>query len=652
MDLSTLNPGQMAAVLHTDGPCCTVAGAGSGKTRVLTSRIGRLVEEGVAPGNILAVTFTKKAAGEMQERLSDMIGAAAEAVNMGTFHSVCYRILRNAWEKDQYREPAQEYWVKRTVRDILAAPGKSNSYGMNWGLDVGAAMSFISWQKNNLVGPDDELIRIDQANADKYRYLYKTYEALKEKEKKLDFDDMLLWTYQLLKGNAGLRARYSNAFQYILVDEFQDTNLVQYEILKLLARPLNNVFVVGDARQAIYGWRAAKVEFILQFERDWPGAETIILETNYRSTSNIVELSNRLINGAGIRYPGECQAHKPAHLEPFYLRNEDEDCEAAQVVAEIRALEAAGESKIGDCAVLYRTNAHSRALEDALIAARMPYIVYGSTGFYNRKEVRDILAYLRILDDPNDAEAIRRVINVPTRYLGKAFMQKAEEYARKSGLSLLDALGNCPEASQYRYRNVRDFLWCIAQLLRLVDDRSPAQMVAEVRRVTGYDSWISEEEGAEEGADNQRIDNLDALGAAAVRFTELRDFLFYCEQAGSRPADAEAGADKVQLMTLHRSKGLEFPVVFLAGMIQGLLPHKRSCVYLNGELVPESVEEERRLCYVGMTRAKERLYLSTFEQYQGKDVEPSMFLEEVRPPEVFEAELAEDDEEPAAVAVA
>lgn len=640
MDLSSLNPGQRAAVEHTDGPCCTIAGAGSGKTRVLTHRIARLVEDGVAPGNILAVTFTKKAAGEMQERLAGLIGAAAEAVNMGTFHSICYRILRREWDKDQQREPAQEYWQKRTVRDILAAPGKNNPHGMNWGHDLGAALNFISWQKNNLITADSDYYDgIDEMNMDKYRTLYRTYEQLKDKEKKLDFDDMLLWTWQLLKGNPGIRARYADAFQYILVDEFQDTNKAQYEILKLLARPLNNVFVVGDARQAIYGWRAARVDYILKFEEDWPGAEIVVLGTNYRSSSNIVELTNKLIKSAGISYPGECQAHKGEHLAPAAMASDDEDHEAAQVVAEIQALVDSEDYAYGDCAALYRVNAHSRALEDALIAAQIPYVIYGSTGFYQRKEVRDIIAYLRILEDPSDAEAIARVLNTPKRYLGKAFLQRAEEYGRRQGLPLLDALQCCPEASQYKYRGVRDFIWSITQLMRDKEHFSPAQMVIRVREVTQYDAWLAEEEGSDEGADNPRIENLNALEAAAARFGSLRDFVFYCEQAATRKPDPEDSSGKVQLMTLHRSKGLEFPVVFLAGMVQGLLPHRRSCVYMGSELVPESVEEERRLCYVGMTRAKERLYLSTFGMYQGKPVEVSMFLGEV-----MTLEKGEEDE--------
>lgn len=631
MDLQGLNPAQKEAVMHTDGPCCTIAGAGSGKTRVLTYRIGCLIDDGIPARNILAVTFTRKAAGEMQERLASLIGAAAEDVNMGTFHSTCYRILREEWRaqgKEPY-EPAGDWWQKKIVRDILAPPGKNNPDGMNWELDIGQALSFIGWQKNNLRTPDDELDRVPPELAGKYRDLYRLYERRKEQERKIDFDDMLLWCWQLLKNNPGVRAKYANQFRYILVDEFQDTNLAQYEILKLWAHPLNNVFVVGDDYQAIYGWRAARVDFIIQFEKNWPGAKVVRLETNYRSSSNIVEFSNVLIKHNRKQVDKTCRAHREAMQDPIMMHGDDEDHEAAQVVEEIQALVKAGDYRYGDCAVLYRVNAHSRALEDALISAGIPYVIHGAVGFYQRKEVRDILAYLRILEDPNDSEAIARVLNVPKRYLGKVFLQKAQEYSRKAGVPLLEALGKCPEAGQYRYRGVRDFLWCIERLAREKDRLFPAQMVMMVREVTQYDQWLVEEEGAEDGADNQRLENLDSLAGAARRFGSLYDFLFYAEQAGSRPTEPETGADKVQLMTLHRSKGLEFPVVFLAGMNQGLLPHRRSCVYLDGELVPESVEEERRLCYVGMTRARERLYLSTTDTYQGKPAEPSMFLAEI-----------------------
>lgn len=638
MDLSTLNAEQRQAVEHIDGPLCVVAGAGSGKTRVLTHRIAYLIEQGVPPRNILAVTFTKKAAGEMQERLAALVGhAALEDLTVGTFHSVCYRILREEWRASghgqRFLEPVQDAWAKRTVKSILAPPGKANPYGMNWDLDVSQALSFIGWQKNNLITPDSpHLDNVPAALEERYRQLYRLYEQIKDREGKLDFDDMLLMTHQLLRDNESARRRYQNLFRYILVDEFQDTNLAQYEILKLLAPPENNIFVVGDARQAIYGWRAARVEFILKFERTWPGAKVVVLRTNYRSTENIVEMSNKLIRGGAVDYPGECKAARGARVEPFVLHFDDEDAEAQAIAEEIKTLVAGGDYRYGDLAALYRVNAQSRALEDALIKAQIPYVIHGAIGFYGRKEVKDVLAYLRILEDPNDVDAIKRVINVPTRYLGKAFVQAAEEYSRRQGIPLLEAVRSCPEAGQWRYRQAREFLWCIDQLRRLVGQGIGLyELVMQARKLTGYDAWLAEEDGADEGADNPRHENLDALAAAAAKFGRLQDFLFYADQAASKPVDPEAGADKVQLMTLHRSKGLEFPVVFLAGLSQGLLPHRRSCVYVDGELVPESVEEERRLCYVGMTRARERLYLSSISEYMAKPTEPSMFLREVLP---------------------
>ncbi len=324
-----------------------------------------------------------------------------------------------------------------------------------------------------------------------------------------------------------------------------------------------------------------------------------------------------------------CQANREALNDPVMLSSDDEDREAQQVVGEIQAMVQAGERKHKDCAVLYRVNAQSRALEDALISSGVPYVIHGTTGFYQRKEVRDIIAYLRILEDPNDVEAIRRVLNIPKRYLGKVFFNHAQEFAHKHGMAILDAMKFCPEAGQFNYRGVRDFLYCIDTLMHAKEQLLPAQMVMKVREVTQYDQWLAGEEGSDDGADNPRIENLNALAGAAQRFSSLRDFLFYAEQAATKSTDAENGADKVQLMTLHRAKGLEFPVVFMVGMNQGLLPHQRSCVYVDGQLAPESVEEERRLCYVGMTRAEERLYLSTTENYQGKQIQPSMFLHEI-----------------------
>jgi DNA helicase-2/ATP-dependent DNA helicase PcrA len=916
MNLNGLNPAQKEAVMHNDGPCCVVAGAGSGKTKVLTTRIARMIEDGIPANNILAVTFTRKAAAEMQERLYQLVGAAAEDVHMGTFHSICYRILREEWKEHRATpyEPAQESWQKRIIRSILAPPGKNNPWGMNWNLDVTQAIGWISWQKNNLITPEDEHLE-RTVTPEKHRRLYQLYEELKERERKLDFDDMLLWCYQMLK-NPAVREKWAGRFRYILVDEYQDTNVAQNAILKLLAQPLNNVFVVGDARQcqppgtmvltpnglrdiaelkdgdevyswdrnvqrvtkvprkikvgirhyegnlirisvdgkttrctpnhkflarwaskpkdlwvcylmyrqdrgfrvgwcqlfdnrgnyhlgtrarlekaektwilsyhtdkaeasaqesiisirygiptvmfepnakftplyqdkvvemvfaaadpqaglkclvdhgldfdlpiypypgkriwdhagrptifqvyaanlspwmslpmpeeqvwekiesvsresysgpvysldvedthnyvadgivtlnSIYEWRCARPEFILNFEKEWPGARVIILDINYRSSTNIVQFSNQLIQKAAIEYPGICQANRGVTDDPILMHADDEDDEAQQIAEEIKTLVTGQQEGVpsngtqytpwgyGDIAILYRTNAQARALEDALIRAQIPYVVYGAVGFYNRKEVKDILAYLRIVVDPNDTEAIARVINVPSRFLGKAFFQKAQEYAYKQGIPLLQALGECPEAGQWRYRQVKDFLWCIDTLRKESQFRSPADMVMRVRNITGYDAWLLEEEGTEEGNDTDRLENLNALANAATRFGSLEEFLNYAEQVSSRNVE-ENGGDKVALMTIHKAKGLEFPVVFVAGMSNGLLPHRKAIQYDDGEIVPESIEEERRLCYVAMTRAKDRLYLSSIQQYLGKPLEQSIFLNDIWPERAF-----------------
>jgi len=637
MDFSSLNPAQREAVKHIDGPCCVLAGAGSGKTRVLTQRIGYLVADcGIAPQNILAVTFTKKAANEMSDRLELIVGAAAlEALNVGTFHSICYRILRGEWRRQdmQFYEPFREWEQKKLIRNILAVPGKENPYGMNWEMDICSAMSFISWQKNNLLGWRDSLQKVPEGMEGEYRDLYHIYEQEKEKMGKLDFDDMLLWTYQLLKQNPAICAKYVNQFRYILVDEYQDTNQAQHEILKLWALPTSNVFVVGDDYQGIYGWRAARLEFILRFQEIWPGAKIIKLETNYRSSSNIVDFSNSLILHNTNQVHKNMKAHQGRHLDPIMLEHEDEDVEGKEVVAEIQNHIDNGRG-YRECAVLYRVNAQSGAMEDALIRAQIPYTIIGAAGFYARKEVKDILAYLRIVQDPNDAEAIERVINTPTRYIGKVFIQRAKDFARINSLNLLQAISSCLEAQQRKYRGAREFVSCIKRLQFAAQSLANQALVEEVRRVTGYDDWLQENEGADE-ADNPRLDNLDRLAKAAANFSNLKDFLFYAEQAGSKPSSDEKG-DKVQLMTYHRAKGLEFLVVFMVGVNQGLLPHNRSIEYRDNKILPESVAEERRLCYVGMTRAERILYLSSTEMYNNKDMEPSMFLDEI-----FSGRLAE-----------
>lgn len=634
MDLGNLNEQQKAAVEHFRGPCCVIAGAGSGKTRVLTMRIARLVERGVNPGNILAVTFTRKAAGEMLERLETLMGSAVEDLTVGTFHSVCYRIVREEYHALGRPVPsaADDSWKKRAVRRILAAPGPNNPDGMNWDLDLSYALAWLSQQKNNLIGPEDKLMLPAGREylEPKYRTLYRLYERAKATENKLDFDDMLLWCWRLLKDNPAIRSKWQERFRWILVDEFQDTNLAQHEILKLLAPPENNVFAVGDDYQAIYGWREAKVDFMLQFEEIWPGARILRLETNYRSVSNIVEASNRLIAHNTKQLEKVCRSHRGSGLDPIYMSAEDEDDEARAITEEIAVLVGRDGIHYGDIAILYRTNAQSRAFEDEFTRRAVPHVVVGSVGFYNRKEVKDILAYLRLAADPGDDEAAKRVLNVPSRYLGRAFVQAAERYAAEKGLSFLEAIASCPESRTARYREAREFVSLVERLRSMSDEVGPGELVQAVRKLTRYDEWLAREEGTSDEADSDKIENLNALAVAASKFPTLESFLDYAERLQQKPDQENGDQDRVRLMTIHKAKGLEFPVVFVAGASEGLLPHRKSIRYIDGEEASQSLEEERRLCYVAMTRAKDRLYVSSILTYMGKGLEPSRFLAEAQ----------------------
>jgi len=632
--LTTLNDAQQQAVEHLDGPCCVIAGAGSGKTLVLTHRIARLIEKGIPAESIMACTFTRKAAGEMAERLEPLIGREADLLNLGTIHSMCYRILREEWRNtgEEY-ELLNEYWQKRFVKDILAPPGPKNPDGLNWDLDISAAIGFISHQKNELITPAMFRKKINPEIMDAYRYarLYELYEARKERERKLDFDDMLIRCYYLLAENPAILAKYQQRYKYILVDEFQDTNRAQWEIIRMLAEPENNLFVVGDDWQSIYGWRGARPEYIVRFQDWYPDAEVIVLDTNYRCNKHIIDLSNAVIRHNTDQFPKVVLAHRPAGKEPIRMNASDEEHEAELVVQEIQTLMKNG-MEPGHFAILYRTNAQSRAFEDRLVKENIPYVIIGSAGFYGRKEVKDIIAYLRTVHDPeSNEEAIKRILNVPTRFLGRVFVQQVEMHAIQNGTSFWQALREIP-AKPFQKQRVNEFIQII-EFLRSQNttpqNTTPAHLIQLVREATEYDDWLKREEGDAEGEGNTRIENLNELQSAASRYDTLREFLDFVEMMESRTAQPDEERNAVQLMTIHRSKGLEFPVVFLAGMVNGLLPHKNAIQYMDGIIIPESCAEERRLCYVGMTRAKDLLYLSCFESYQGKTMEPSIFFEEM-----------------------
>lgn len=624
--LQSLDDNQRRAVLHDKGPCLCLAGAGSGKTRVLTYRIAQLIANGVDSDRILAVTFTNKAAKEMRDRVEDLVSHEKSAgLIIGTFHSVFWRhVLQPVWreEGDRRAEAAvaegweQKKWIKEILKDL------------NWNLEVSLAQRFISRQKRAGRSPDDDLLLPDGAEEREsfYRSLYEEYEARKLAENRLDFDDMIFLTWRLFKSRSDIAARFQGRWDYVLLDEFQDTNPIQYETVRLLAARHRNFFAVGDDAQSIYGFQGASVQHILRFVQDWPGAVVIPLETNYRSVPPIVEAAGRLLDHAREKFPKSVMPKRGGGTPPTVVSLEDEDAEAAFISREIQALHKSG-VPWREIAVLYRTNAQSRAVEDALVRENIPYVIAGSFGFYGRSEIRDVLAYLRLAVDPTDDDAFRRVLNVPSRYLGKVFMDSLTAWAHARKLGLFAALSSLPDMKPYQRRSVESFLFLVNRLRRLESSgASPSFMIQVVRKDGGYDAWLRGEEG--DDVDNDRMENLDELQYAAGRFSSAKRFLEFADQVARATARDER-ADAVQCLTIHKAKGLEWSCVFLAGCVNGLLPHFRAVEKDDqGNVIPESIEEERRLMYVAMTRAKDRLWCCVPQVLRDRDMEPSPFLDE------------------------
>ncbi|MFS8641269.1 MAG: UvrD-helicase domain-containing protein, partial [Symbiobacteriaceae bacterium] len=547
------------------------------------------------------------------------VAAAAEDVNVGTIHSFCFRILREEW-----RAQGIEYDVlddrrqKRIMQEILGPRGPKNPWGLNLDetvMTAPEALAMIGRLKNDLITPDRYAEQAE--SGDPLVDVYWTYERRKEQERLVDFDDMLLLCYRLLNENPAILRSWQRRWTWVLVDEFQDTNRAQWEILRLLAAPENNLFVVGDDWQAIYGWRGARPELIVRFRDHYPDARVIVLDTNYRSVPSVVEAGNRLIRFNPDQYPKVVRASRAGHTEPQLIIAADEDDEAALVATEIEALVAEGLA-YRDIAVLVRTNRQTRAFEDAFVARNIPYVVAGAVGFYRRREVQDLLAYLRLLVDPHDDEACKRVFNVPSRFLGAAYQREVEAYAISQGLSFFEAMDTAPGLKDWQRRRAAEFVRLILELRERYGSARPSDALVAIRQAVGYDDWLRREEQDE--ADNRRLENVQELTAAAGRFSTIPDFLAYADMMASRTRDADdESGDKVHVLTIHRSKGLEWTAVFLAGVADGLLPHARA----------ESLAEERRLCYVGITRARDRLYVLYPATYNGRYRDPSRFLAEM-----------------------
>ncbi|HZY31195.1 MAG TPA: UvrD-helicase domain-containing protein [Candidatus Methylomirabilis sp.] len=635
--LADLNPKQEEAVLHTEGPLLVLAGAGSGKTRVITRRIAYLIGCcGVAPWNILAVTFTNKAADEMKRRVGDLLGQEGMTVWVGTFHSTCVRILRKHGGAMGLRGSFVIYDEGdqlSLMRDCLRAVGLSEG-----SLNPRAVLSRISRAKNDLLSPEEYALVANDHMEERTSRLYRMYQDRLEGLQALDFDDLLIGTVRLFERHPEVLAAYHDLWRYILVDEYQDTNHAQYRLIQLLASKHGNLCVVGDDDQSIYKWRGADLNNILDFERDHHGAAVVRLEQNSRSTQRILEGAASVVaHNAGRK--GKTLWTDNDAGEPIVLyRSLDEADEAVFAVRTIRTQVAEDGAAYDDYAIFYRTNAQSRILEDALRQALIPYTIVGGLRFYDRKEIKDLLAYLRWVVNPADMVSFKRIVNAPARGIGPATVAKLELFAVQDKTTIWEA---CQRAVREKLltskqRAAMDGLLRLIEGVRAKSTITPLpELIAELITASGYAEEL-QTEGTPEA--QSRLENLKELVTAAQEFVErheevgLQAFLDSAALISDIDGYAE-GRGAVTLMTLHMAKGLEFSTVFMVGMEEGIFPHAHA-------LADErELEEERRLCYVGMTRAKRRLYLVSARQrrlYASKSFNlSSRFLEEI-PPEVLE----------------
>jgi DNA helicase-2/ATP-dependent DNA helicase PcrA len=637
--LAGLNPRQRAAVEHADGPLLVLAGAGSGKTRMLTHRVAQLIASGRArPGEILAVTFTNKAAREMRERVDRLLDSGSRGVQVATFHSTCVRILRRDVTHLGY-EPGFTIYdqtdslalTKRVLRALNASERAFPPRGVRAQIDR---------LKNRGLLPDD-LLRQDSLEARRLAEIYQRYQKELRRANALDFGDLLLLTVRLFERFPGVLEHYQRRWRYVLVDEYQDTNPIQYRLLRLLVAAHQNLCVVGDEDQSIYAFREADIRNILDFEKDFPGAEVVRLEQNYRSTQPILDAAGAVVANNSAR-KGKRLYTLRRDGEPLVMyRADDERGEAAWVVGRLLELRQRG-GRLGEAAIFYRTHAQSRPFEEALLEYNLPYAVVGGTRFYDRAEVKDALAYLRVLANPDDTESLRRIINAPSRGIGDTSVERLLELAAERDVSLLRALRLAP--AEGRLRNpaagrVAEFAALLEELRAWAQGSTPASLLAHVLERTGYVEAL-EQEGTVEA--EGRLENLRELLAAVEEFEaanaapgerepdESRGLLdLFLEQVTliSEADGLQDEAERVVLMTVHVAKGLEFPNVFVVGLEEGIFPHFASLTD------PDAIEEERRLCYVAMTRAQDRLHLShaALRRMHGsvRYNPPSRFLDEI-----------------------
>ena len=609
--LKGLNNKQYEAVVNTEGPCLVIAGAGSGKTKVLTHKIAYLIDEKNAkPWDILAITFTNKAANEMKQRIADLIGDDAKDIWMGTFHSICVRILRRFIDRIGFDS---SFIIFDTSDQKTLVKGCMKDLDINDKIFTDRSiLSEISNAKNEMLEPEQYTARATgDFRKEKIATVYELYQKRLRENNAIDFDDIINYTIKILMENADVLEYYTNKFKYVLVDEYQDTNKAQFTLVTLFASRHGNITVVGDNDQGIYSFRGADISNILNFERDFPGTRIIKLEQNYRCTGNILKTANHVIKNNEVKYKKELWTENEDGSLPKVFQADNEYDEGTYIVTQIEHLKREEYYKYSDFAILYRMNTQSRAIEDILRRENIPYKIVGGLKFYERKEIKDIIAYLRLIQNSADNLSLKRIINEPKRGIGKTSLEKIEALAEQNGISMYEVIKHSDEYGLNRvFLNSREFVNVIEDLKEKKEEMVISELIKTTLRKSGYTKALESENTIE--AEN-RIENLEEFLTVAIEFEEqsaensLSEFLEGITLSSDLD-NVEETEETVTLMTLHSAKGLEFPVVFLVGMEEGIFPGYKSISE------PKELEEERRLCYVGITRAKEQLYLTCSKQ--------------------------------------
>ena len=628
------NDNQLKAINHYEGNCCVLASGGSGKTGVLTNRIANLINTyNVDPRNILAITFSVKAKDNMLNRLIKLVDKnKLEFITINTFHALGNSILKECrynYFHNKIKSWQQKQFINNIVVKVLGIERKESEVETN---DI---LSFISYQKNNLLDYNDEVIetKFMPYKLNIMQDIYKKYEEIKKNEKVMDFDDMLIHTYKLLANNDLTRDKYQDRYRFIAVDEKQDVNVAQYEILRLLGKKYNNVFVVGDPLQNIYEFRGANNNYLIDFHKDWIDTTIIPLNINYRSSQDIVELSNKLVKNTKEtthKYYYESIANKPKYKSPEFSCFTDEVEEANYISDKIIEMNKSG-SNYSDFAILTRTNFQIQAIERSLYKNNIPYEIVGGTTFFEIKEIKDMVSYLRLVKDINNDDAFKQVYNSPNRYLGSVFLNEVNIYASKYDKSLFVSMLSFPRSNEWRYKNGISEIQNIITKIKKKNKTKVGELINIIRKDLDYDKYILKED-SESNIRSEKIDNLNTLVSLANKYNSIDKFLEEVDNLLGFSKDSNV-VEKVKVMPCHKSKGLEFPIVFLPGVNDGLLPHSKS----------DNENEERRLLYVGMTRAEKELFISSTMFYGNKQMGISKFIFDIFDKKHIKSQMINDD---------